>query len=176
MAEDFELEPAQQPVSMFCRGWGQCQHPAKAEAQPCCGCADYEPDQPAPVAATNGGKFGYWCEFCHHPDDGKGLFDQLAASAEEIKRLKGIISHNSREYDSVLGQLRAENYRLADPSRDPKVNRLIADLREVVVAQRDRLARICETTARPDGGTKHAADNAIRHVDEWIARTVQKGN
>ena len=33
-----------------CRRWGQCTSLAKAELQPCCGCASYEPDEPAPDA------------------------------------------------------------------------------------------------------------------------------
>jgi hypothetical protein len=31
-----------------CRRWGQCTSLAKAESQPCVGCASYEPDEPAP--------------------------------------------------------------------------------------------------------------------------------
>jgi len=33
-------------VALFCRRWGRCDSLAKTEAQPCCGCSDYEPDQP----------------------------------------------------------------------------------------------------------------------------------
>jgi len=31
-----------------CRRWGQCVSLAKAESQPCCGCANHEPDEPEP--------------------------------------------------------------------------------------------------------------------------------
>ena len=55
------------PVAMFCRRWGQCRSLAKAEAQPCCGCADYEPDEsdakPGPVEL---GEFnGIRLSYCH---------------------------------------------------------------------------------------------------------------
>jgi len=59
---------------------------------------------------------------------------------------------------------------------DEEVKRLravIQELRNVTAAQRDRLGRIGETVARPDGGTKHAADNAIRHADELLNEVGQ---
>lgn len=50
--------------------------------------------------------------------------------------------------------------------------KLISELRGVVAGQRDRLARICDSVARPDGGTKAAADTAIRHADEWLGKAA----
>jgi len=161
-----------------CRRYGQCQHPAKTEEQPCCGCADHEP------------------EYQDTRDELREANQQLAAAQAEVERSNEYLYRERVEVERLTRDLaamtksrdmweRAEKesageikrlevdiYHLSDPSRDPKVNRLIADLREVVVAQRDRLTRICETTARPAGGTKHAADNAIRHADEWLARTA----
>jgi hypothetical protein len=175
------------PVPIFCRGWARCTSLAKQESQPCCGCANYEPDLPVPWDNEAVAYCEYWRESEHklatanadlesanvQLQDCDTEIERLKASIDdmtnakniyradsqkwantaivrnqEITRLKDIIEHNNREYSAVLAQLRAENFRLTDPSRDLKVNRLISDLREVVVAQRDRLARICEA-ARP---------------------------
>ena len=124
---------------------------------------------------------------CHRAND---LEQQLAAAQAEVERLEEhneslelafkdaavVIDYvqggatNARVGASCYRAFVDDHKRLKREVAEGPSMGLINELRNVIAAQRDRLARICETTARPDGGTKHAADNAIRHADDWLAR------
>jgi len=62
--------PKPAPAPAFCRGWGQCAFPGKAETQPCCGCNEYEPDEHAPDSVELGDWRGYKLTWMVKPDGG----------------------------------------------------------------------------------------------------------
>ena len=75
------------PAPMFCCRWGQCTSLAKAESQPCVGCASYEPDEPE-QPASSGVCYNHGCASQHDDkcfDDGSH-FDPLRCTSRVVAK------------------------------------------------------------------------------------------
>ena len=75
------------PAPMFCCRWGQCTSLAKAESQPCVGCASYEPDEPE-QPASSGVCYNHGCASQHDDkcfDDGS-FFDPLRCTSRVVAK------------------------------------------------------------------------------------------
>ena len=73
--------------ALYCRGWGQCTSLAKAESQPCVGCASYEPDEPE-QPASSGVCYNHGCASQHDDkcfDDGSH-FDPLRCTSRVVAK------------------------------------------------------------------------------------------